>query len=253
MAEHSPSILKRSGLPDLAYHYTEAATARKNMPVVMFCGGYRSDMTGTKATFLEQKCRESGLAYVRFDYRGHGQSGGVFEKATIGQWKQDTLDILEHVGSAQCVLAGSSMGGWMALLAALERPALIKGVVGIAAAPDFTEDLYRRLSQDQKHTLMTKGHVHIPNDYSDEPYVFAQDFYEEARSHLLLRKTHKVTFPIHLIQGMQDQDVPWEKTRDIEKSFTGDQFDITYIEDGDHRLSRPEDLEVILRGVQSLL
>ena len=245
--------LSRPGLPDLAYVYTESAGEGKKLPLVMFCGGYRSDMEGTKALYLEEKCRERGQACLRFDYSGHGRSGGKFKDGTIGQWMQDALDVLNHITpSGPVLLAGSSMGGWIALLMALAWKGTLSGLVGIAAAPDFTEEIYSRLSPAQKKQLEETGEISADNDYSDTPYEFTLKIYNEAKQHLLLDRERSIDCPVTLIQGMQDKDVPWETAVKIQKTFKGDLIDIVFIEDGGHRLSRPEDLEVIDREIRAL-
>ena len=242
--------LSRSGQPSLAYVYTESAGEGKKLPLLMFCPGYGSDMGGTKAMHLDAQCRARGQAYVRFDYSGHGASGGEFKDGTIGQWKQDALDILEHVGANRPVVqVGSSMGGWIALLAALNWKGPLRGVIGIAAAPDFSEDIYRRMNETQRKELEEKGRVSIPNHYSDDPYVFTRTLYEEAKKHILLNKVHAVEFPIRLVHGLQDLDVPVETALNIQKAFGGARVELALVEDGEHRLSRPEDLELIDREI----
>lgn len=245
--------LTRPGQPALAYVYTESTGEGKKLPLVMFCGGYRSDMSGTKATTLEQRCKDRGQAYLRFDYSGHGLSEGKFDDGTIGQWKQDAVDVLEHVcESGPAVLVGSSMGGWIALLVATSWKGTLKGLVGIAAAPDFTEDIHARLSEEQKKELQDKGRLAVANDYSDVPYAFTRALYEEAKKHLLLTKERSIDFPISLVQGMRDKDVPWETTARIQKAFTGAEVDVVLVGDGDHRLSRDEDIELIDREIKRL-
>ena len=144
------------------------------------------------------------------------------------------------------------MGGWMALLLAKARAGTVRGVVGVAAAPDFSEDLFARLTPEQQEILMREGHVSVPNDYSDIPYYYSRKFYDEAKNHLLLGDVQQIDFPIRLIQGMKDVDVPWEMTAKIQKTYKGAPVDVVLIEDGDHRLSRPEDLEIINREVLAL-
>lgn len=249
----NPQKLHRPGQDSLAYVYTESAGEGKKAPLVMFCGGYRSDMNGTKALYLEEQCRSRGQAYIRFDYSGHGFSDGDFLDGTIGQWMQDAMDVLNHVASRQSVvLVGSSMGGWIALLLALRWKGSLKGLVGVAAAPDFTEEIYARLSADQKSALKEEGIIKADNDYSDQPYEFTYKLYLEAKNHMLLDKGHSVDFPIVLIQGRLDRDVPWQTAVNIQKSFSGSKVDIVYVEDGGHRLSRPEDLLLIDREVRKL-
>jgi len=151
------------------------------------------------------------------------------------------------------VLVGSSMGGWIALLLAKARSNDVEGLVGIAAAPDFTEDMFEtRLNDAQRAELMESGVTSVPNDYSDEPYIFTKEFYEEAKKHLLLTLPQNITFPIRLVQGMLDKDVPWESAVKIQKSFSGSEVDIVFVDDGDHRLSRPEDMDLIFREIVSL-
>ena len=160
----SVQYLQREGKPDLAYIYTPPASAGATLPLVMFLGGYRSDMQGTKAEYLEQQCKARGQAYVRFDYSGHGQSQGEFDDGTIGSWLGDATDILDHVASGPVVLVGSSMGGWIALLLAQKRAAMMHALIGIAAAPDFTEDIYCRLNGAQRQELEENGVAYVPND-----------------------------------------------------------------------------------------
>lgn len=243
--------LERPGKSRLAYVYTESTPSGKKLPLVMFCGGYRSDMMGTKALYLEQQARARGQAYLRFDYSGHGLSGGVFDDCTLGDWKNDALDVLNHVcPGGPVVLVGSSMGGWIALLIATQWKGALAGLIGIAAAPDFTEWIYKDLTPQQKSDLEHKGRVEVPNDYSDTPYAFTRRLYEEGKSHLMLDKIWRIDAPVRLIQGMQDRDVPWETAVRIQKALVGEDIDVVFVEDGDHRLSKPADLELIDREIR---
>lgn len=238
--------LKRKGKPDLAYIHTPAAENGQSLPLVMFLGGYRSDMSGTKATYFEEQCKARGQAYLRFDYSGHGQSGGAFEDGTIGSWAADALDVLDHVAEGPVLLVGSSMGGWIALLVARQRPEITHGLIGIAAAPDFTEEIYHeRLDDAQRRVLMEQGKVLVENDYSDEPYAYTKAFYEDGKANLLLNKSQSAAHPIRLIQGKQDKDVPWQTAVKIAEVYAGSDIDVIFVEDGDHRLSRPQDLALI--------
>ncbi|MBK9562412.1 MAG: alpha/beta hydrolase [Micavibrio sp.] len=192
--------LSRPGQPSLAYVYTESAGEGKKLPLVMFCGGYRSDMNGTKAVYLEEQCRVRGQAFLRFDYSGHGQSEGVFSDGTMGSWLKDALDILNHVcPSGPVLLVGSSMGGWIALLVALNWKGTLAGLVGIAAAPDFTEDVYARLTPAQQRELDETGIIRAANDYSDEPYEFTRTLYDEAKKHLLLDRERRIDCRMTLV------------------------------------------------------
>jgi pimeloyl-ACP methyl ester carboxylesterase len=244
--------LTRENPPKLAYIHTPASGDGIKYPPVIFLGGYRSDMTGTKALYLEEMCRARGQEFVRFDYSGHGQSEGEFENGTIGVWKNDALAIIDKFAHKPVILVGSSMGGWMALLAAIARPGLVCGLVGIAAAPDFTEDIYSRLSLSQQAELHQKGRVSVPNDYSNEPYNFNMAFYVEAKNHMILSKKRTFAFPVRLVQGKEDKDVPWQTAEKIKEAIGSPDFKIIYIEDGGHRLSRPEDMEIIGNAAKEL-
>ncbi len=235
-----PEYLEREGQPRLAYHYTPGSS-----PMVMFCGGYRSDMGGTKATYLEAQCAARGQGYLRFDYSGHGDSEGDFNDGTIGAWFSDALAILDEVAQGPVILVGSSMGGWMALLLARARPERIAGLVGIAPAPDFSRDVYAKFSDEHKRIMDEQGFVEIPNDYSDEPYHFTKAFFDDGDRHLVLDQPQSVTFPVHLIHGQLDVDVPYELSIKIQEMYGDSNVRITFVEDGDHRLSRPQDLELI--------
>ncbi len=244
------SYLKRDGAPDLAYVYV-AGDSGSALPLVMFCGGYRSDMEGTKALYLQEVCAARGQAFLRFDYSGHGQSGGAFEDGTIGSWLGDAVDVLEHIGARRVLLVGSSMGGWIALLLARARADIVAGLVGIAAAPDFTEEMFGRLSADQRAEMARAGFVKVPNDYSDEPYHYSQHFYEEAKAHLLLCDAHQAEVSMRFVHGKRDVDVPYQLALEIKRVYSGD-VEVIFVEDGDHRLSRPQDLELIGREVVAL-
>lgn len=249
--------LKRPGKPALAYNYEPCRDKGQTLPLVFFMGGFQSDMAGAKATFLEQQCRERGQAYLRFDYTGHGESEGKFEDGTISLWKQDALDILDHVyplgPQNKIVLVGSSMGGWISFLVLLARTERIKGMVGLAAAPDFTDDLYYgHLTEEQRAELEEKTAILVPNEYSDQPYTLTKTLITDGRTNFILDRKIALEVPVTLIQGMEDAEVPWEMTARIQNSFTGNEVDVLLIEDGDHRLSRPEDLALIDREVRSM-
>ena len=236
----------------LAYVHVPAQENGKALPSVMFLGGFRSDMEGTKAVFLENCCRARGQEFVRFDYSGHGQSSGAFVDGTIGRWKNDARDILDRVVDGDVILVGSSMGGWISFLLLLERAERIRGVVGIAAAPDFTKDIEAQMSDAQKMEMQQNGRVETPNDYSDEPYVFTKALIDDGRVRSLLHMQHKIDVPMILLQGKLDADVPWEKALRIQKTFTGAHTEVVFIDDGDHRLSRDQDLALIDQSVQKI-
>ena len=222
-------------------------------PGVVFCPGFKSDMTGSKATALETLARGIGRAYVRFDYRGHGRSTGNFRDGTIGVWLTDLLAILDALSQGPQVLVGSSMGGWLALLAARARPDRVGGLVLVAPAPDFTEDLiWDRLSAEDRETLMRERLLTQPSDYDDGPYEITAVLIEEGRDHLLLRDTIAVTCPVRILHGMRDPDVPWRQSIALCEKLASDDVTLTLIKSGDHRLSERADLQRLMTTVESL-
>jgi len=213
-----------------------------------------SDMTGTKALTLEAHCAKTGRAFIRFDYSGHGQSSGKFIDGTIGQWHDDTLAVLDSVAEGPQILVGSSMGGWQMLLAARARPERIKGLIGVAAAPDFTEDLmWTSLTSDQQSQLREQGLITLPSDYGDEPYPISLALIEEGRNHLLLTQALAVRCPVHLLHGMRDTDVPWHTSLRVLEAMDGEDAVLTLIKDGDHRLSRDPDLERLCWALDKMI
>ena len=241
-------FLKRQGKPDLAYVHTPASGKGGNLPLLMFCGGYKSDMEGTKAQFLETQCKARGQAYLRFDYSGHGSSGGAFTDGTISVWRDDALDVLDHVNPAKTpvILVGSSMGGWIALLIACARPSQIQALIGIAAAPDFSKKFdVPHITPAQQTSLEKKGYYELPNDYSDDPYIVTKDLLEDGAGNFLLNRKHNLRLPIHLLQGRKDTSVPAETALAIQSAFGAGNVGITFIDDGDHSLSRPQDLAIL--------
>lgn len=242
------SFLELSDNKKLAYVLSEG-----KLPCVIFFGGFKSDMTGTKATALEELCKKNGQRFIRFDYSGHGKSSGRFEDGTIGEWKQDALAIIDKLGAEKNILVGSSMGAWVALLCALERKEKTSAFVGIASAPDFTENLiWNKLNDEQKTQLRSDGVYHAPSCYGDDPYPITLKLIEEARNHLLLSKTIDLNIPIRLIHGTKDQDVPYATSKTLADRITGKDKKITLIEGGDHRLSEPQQLDIICKSVQEL-
>ena len=212
-----------------------------------------SDMTGTKAVFMEQRCRDRGQAFIRFDYSGHGQSEGAFRDGTIGQWAEDAMAVLQQLTDGPQIIIGSSMGGWIALLLAKRAAQRVHGLIGIAAAPDFTEDLMWPAFTEEQRLLLTEwGYVEKPTEYGDDPYVITKSLIEDGRRNLVLRDTIQGTGPVRLLQGMEDEDVPWETAIKLTKALATDDCRVSLIKDGDHRLARAEDLEILDRAVQEL-
>ncbi len=243
------SILARGGKPSIAYARqagAEGPAGSPERPGIVFLPGFMSDMTGLKALHLEALALRHGLPCLRFDYSGHGRSEGRFEDGTIGGWLDDVLDCLDRLTEGPQILVGSSMGGWLALLATLARPERVAGMIGLAAAPDFTEELiHSELDAAQRAALDRDGFVTKPTPYGDRPLIFTRRLIEEGRDHLLLGQPIPITCPVHLIHGYDDPDVPWEMALMILRRLQGEHVATTYIKDGDHRLSRPGDLAII--------
>lgn len=233
---------------NIAYHKAEGKG-----PGVIFLGGFMSDMTGTKATALEAHCRAHGRGFIRFDYRGHGQSSGAFRDGTIGGWRDDALAVIDQLTDGPQVLVGSSMGGWIALLAALARPDRVVGLVGVAAAPDFTRDLMLRgMTDAERETLETQGYIEQPTEYGDAPYVITRRLIEEGNAHILLDGPVALACPVRLLQGMRDDDVPWRTALAIAEQLETADVVVSLVKDGDHRLSTPEDLTRLMGAVDDL-
>ena len=244
----SAENLAREDGVTIAYRRTPGRT-----PGVVFLGGFRSDMGGTKALALEAHCRGVGRAYVRLDYRGHGESAGRFEDATIGLWAGDAIGVLDAATEGPQILVGSSMGAWIMLLAALARPDRVAGLVGIAAAPDFTEDLiWARYPQAVRETVMREGVYMQPSEYDPNGYPITRGLIEDGRRHLLLRAPIDLGCPVRLLHGMRDPDVPWQTALRIAERLTSDDVTVTLIKDGDHRLSREQDIARICAAVDGL-
>ncbi|MCW8915211.1 MAG: alpha/beta hydrolase [Magnetovibrio sp.] len=251
---NSPQFSTRGDGAKIAFHATPARDSTKPTGVI-FCGGLRSDMEGSKALALEAWCKTEGRSFLRFDYTGHGQSSGTFEKTCISDWAQDTLYVLDTLTKGPQVLVGSSMGGWVGLLTARDRPKRLKAFLGLAAAPDFTEDLmWEELTAEQRETLMDKGQVAVPNDYDpNDPYIISKLLIEDGKNHLLLREPLNIQMPVRLIQGMQDADVPWKTALKIQDALASDDVEIQFIKNGDHRLSTDGDLKRLTRTLGNLL
>jgi len=246
-------IYNREDAPDIAYNLYKGGDGGGLTPVV-FLGGFRSDKEGTKAVYLEEKCKAEGRPFLRFDYSGHGQSGEEFKAYTLSHWAQDARDIITHCFDVPVILVGSSMGGWVSLILAEHFTDKIVGIVGLAAAPDFTQWFEAQMSDAQKQELKSQGYFDVENDYGP-PYPITQKLLDDGRDVSLLHKKIKVPFPIILIQGKKDADVPWETAEKIKDVFDEGENDlkIVYIEDGDHRLSKPEELESIWQATQDII
>ena len=226
-------------------------------PGLFWLGGFNSDMNGTKAQALDAWAAEHARACVRFDYSGHGESGGQFVDGTIGRWLEDALAVFEQFCTGGQVVIGSSMGGWIALLLVRELKrrkieASLAGLVLIAPAPDFTEELmWKGFSREARREIEEKGIWHRPSDYGD-PYPITKNLIEEGRNHLILGAAIDVGCPVRIVQGAQDPDVPWQHAMRLTHRLPAEDVVLTMIQDGDHRLSRPQDIARIIAAVAEM-
>ena len=230
--------------PTLAYRHTPGTG-----PTIVFLSGYGSDMQGTKAVALEAWAAAQGRAFLRFDYAGCGQSEGSFEDETLATWRDDAVRMIDML-EGPVVLVGSSMGGWVMLLAAKERPERVAGMVGIAAAPDFTDWGF---TMDQKMTLLQHGRLEKASDYSDQPTVTTRAFWASGEANRMMVRPIEYDGPVRLLQGQKDKEVPWERAVALAGLIRSDAVQTLLIKDGDHRLSRDSDIALIVRAVQDVL
>ncbi len=221
-------------------------------PAVVFLPGLRSDMRGTKALETAAFCRATGQACLRLDYSGHGASGGAFTDGTIGVWTADAVSVVDRI-SGPLILVGSSMGGWIALLLALARPGRVVGLIGIAAAPDFTEDMmWAAMLPAERARLLADGVIHAPSEYGEDLPI-TRALIEDGRTRLVLRAPIPLRCPVRLLQGQRDPDVPWETALRLATRLDSTDVRVTLIKDGDHRLSRPQDLALLRASLAELL
>ena len=254
MPENStPQLLQRPDGAAIAYRRTARREPDGPATGIVFLAGFQSDMTGTKATALEAHAQASGRAFVRFDYLGHGESSGNIADGTMSRWLEDTLAVLDEVSDGPVVVVGSSMGGWLAHLVALARPDRIAGVLGVASAPDFTEDLlWAGFDRETREKLERDGVIHLDSEYSDEPYVITRALIEDGRKHLILRGPIAVTCPVRLIHGMADPDVSHALSVTLAEQLESNDVQVLLAKSGDHRLSAPEDIERLVATTEDL-
>ena len=231
--------------PRLAYHLTEGVG-----PTIVFLPGYASDMTGTKALALEAWAKAKGRAFLRFDYAGCGASEGAFEEQSLIDWRDDALAMIDHAVTGPVVLVGSSMGGWIMLLAALARPDRVAAMVGIAAAPDFTDWGF---SQEEKLYILQHGRLERPNPYGPQPTVYTRRFWQAGEASRLLHGPIALDCPVRLIHGQRDPDVPWAQSLRLAELVRSDDVQVTMVKGGDHRLSRDADIALLIRVVEDVL
>jgi pimeloyl-ACP methyl ester carboxylesterase len=225
-------------------------------PGLVWLGGFKSDMKGTKAVALDEWAGANGRACLRFDYSGHGESGGDFADGTIGRWLEDSAAVFQRFANGPQVLIGSSMGGWLALLLARELrqrgggAGSVAGLVLIAPAVDFTEELmWKKFSPEVQRQIEREGSWQRPSQYSEAPYAITRGLIEEGRKHLLLGGLIETGCPVRILQGVQDPDVPWQHAVELSSRLARDDVVLTLVKDGDHRLSRPEDIERLIAAV----
>lgn len=232
----------------IAYERIEGAE-----PTFVWLGGFKSDMAGTKAQMLAEWAAKTNQSFVRFDYSGHGRSGGEFEDGTISRWLGDALAVIDGRTAGPLVLVGSSMGGWISLLAARARPKRVKGLLLIAPAPDFTERLmWPGLTPEEQVELVIGGRLEQPSQYSHEPNVITHALIVDGERHLVM--TGPITFdgPVRIMAGGEDPDVPLEHVMELAKLLDGEDRQVHVVPDGDHRLSRPQDMEMLIEIASEL-
>lgn len=249
--EDSPHNLRLTNEDFIAYHKLDG---KKNNIGIIFLSGFMSDMSGIKATALHEFCQKNSYSYVRFDYFGHGKSSKKFTDCNIGTWKQNVLDVIDNLTTGKQILVGSSMGGWLMLLAALERPERIAGLIGIASAPDFTEHLiWEQMNKQEQQELLTNKIYNLKSEFSDNPYPVTLDLIEEGRKHLLLGKTIPIHCPVRLIHGLKDSDVPSSISTELALNLASSNVKVKMVENGDHRMSTPENIELLCNTLEDMV
>jgi len=232
----------------IAYHQ-----AQGKGPGVVFLGGFKSDMEGSKALFLEAWAKAEGRAFLRFDYSGHGQSSEDFVEGCIGDWAADAQEIVSALTDGPQILVGSSMGGWISLLLARLMPGKVHALVGVAAAPDFTEDsMWESFDEGQRETLLRNGRVELPSEYDDGPYIITRKLIEDGRNQLVLRAPLLLPFSVRLLQGTSDEDVDVSVALRLLEHADGDDIRLTLVKDADHRFSTPECLAMIVSAIEEV-
>ncbi|MBO9707782.1 MAG: alpha/beta hydrolase [Caulobacter sp.] len=241
----SPEFLVRPDNLRLAYRRAEGTG-----PTVVWLGGFHSDMTGTKAQVLDDQARATGGSYLRFDYFGHGESDGAFQDGTISRWREDALAVIDELTDGPLVLVGSSMGGWLACLAAIARPERVKALVLVAPAPDFTDKLMEpELSDEARAAIARDGFWIRPSEYDDGGYAITRELLEDGARWSILPGPVPIEVPVRVLQGGADPDVPWTHALELANVLTSQDVVFSLIKDGDHRLSRPQDLERLVAAV----
>ena len=248
MTNPEAGFLARDGGSRIAYLKRDGRA-----PGVMWLGGFKSEMTATKATALDSWAERQGSAFVRFDYFGHGSSSGSFREGAVTRWRDDALAVLEQLTQGRQILVGSSMGAWIALLAALARPERVAALLLIAPAADFTEELlWGPLNGDIRRQIVEQGEWLRPSAYDADPYPITRKLIDDGRKHLLLGAPIALACPVRIVQGMNDPDVPWQHALRLVDRLGAD-TQITLVKDGDHRLSKPHEIRLIEQTLSALV
>jgi pimeloyl-ACP methyl ester carboxylesterase len=244
MSLPNPEFIDRDGVR-IAYRRSQGEKHRAGL---VWLGGFHSDMKGEKATALHDAAEAAGRSFLRFDYFGHGESGGAFADGTVSRWRSDALAVIDQLTEGPLVLVGSSMGGWIALLSALVRRERVKGLVLLAPAPDFTEKLmWARFDADMKRQVMEEGSWTRPSPYDAEGYPITRALIEDGRNWQIMDAPIPLSMPVAILQGQRDPDVPWTYAQQLVERIESDAVSFTLIKDGDHRLSRPQDIALMVR------
>ena len=241
----SPPPAAPPARPALAYHLTKGIG-----PTIVFLPGYASDMSGTKAVALEAWAKAAGRGFLRFDYGGCGQSEGAFEEQSLAGWRDDVVTMLDQLVEGPAVLVGSSMGGWLMLLVARDRPEKVAGLVGVAPAPDFTDWGF---SMDEKMALLQNGRFERASAYSDTPTVYTKTFWQSGEANRLMFGQIAIDVPVRLLQGQADNDVPWVRATRLAELIRSADVQTILIKDGDHRLSRDSDIASLIQAVEDVI
>ena len=254
MVDESCRIFQTSENRSIAYVKRYSKKSSDKTPGVIFLGGFRSDMQGTKASYLEKWCFEKECNFLKFDYSGHGQSSGLFEAGCISDWKNDACEVLDKLSEGPQILVGSSMGGWISLLLGNLRPKRIAAFIGIATAPDFTEaSMWANLDDNARDKLYKFGKVEIESDYSNEPYTVTKKLIEDGRSNLIMNVPLASPFPIRLLQGMLDKHVHYSQAISLAENISHKDVKVIICKDADHQFSSSKCLNILTSTIKEFL
>ena len=254
MVDEAYSIFQTSENRSIAYVNRYIKKTSNKSPGVIFLGGFGSDMQGTKACYLEKWCFENKYNFLKFDYSGHGQSSELFKSGCISDWTNDACEVLDHLSEGPQILIGSSMGGWISFLLGNLRPKRITALIGIAAAPDFTEtSIWANLDDNARDKLDKFGNVEIESDYSNEPYIVTKKLIEDGRSNLIMNSPLASPFPVRLLQGMLDNDVHYSQAIALAENISHDDVKVIMCKDADHQFSSPKCLNILTSTIKEFL